>query len=244
MFIHNTQFFFAVALQKPRLPQRKQAPRKRRPVKKESLIDEKSDWNGTMFPFRGTAALYEEEHSDSNNSYDDDEWESSPRSVNDNNIKLNNALGALMSAYNSSDDSEVEALVPENDSDDEPPVEEKIVKEASVEEGTTENTSRLDENVIVNGCKPAPVKSTTRKRKRKHLSTKRKKMKKRNVVNVKPNENKDNVHRPTYRKRSVTLLEKLLESEIRHERNVLLQCVRYVVRNNFFLDTDSSRTKN
>lgn len=31
-----------------------------------------------------------------------------------------------------------------------------------------------------------------------------------------------------------TLLEKLLQKDIRHERNVLLQCVRYVVANNFF----------
>lgn len=31
-----------------------------------------------------------------------------------------------------------------------------------------------------------------------------------------------------------TMLEKLLQKEIRHERNVLLQCVRYVVQNNFF----------
>lgn len=31
-----------------------------------------------------------------------------------------------------------------------------------------------------------------------------------------------------------TMLEKLLQKEIRHERNVLLQCVRYVVKNKFF----------
>lgn len=31
-----------------------------------------------------------------------------------------------------------------------------------------------------------------------------------------------------------TLLEKLLQKDIRHERNVLLQCVRYVVENQFF----------
>lgn len=31
-----------------------------------------------------------------------------------------------------------------------------------------------------------------------------------------------------------SLLEKLLQKDIRHERNVLLQCVRYVVKNNFF----------
>lgn len=31
-----------------------------------------------------------------------------------------------------------------------------------------------------------------------------------------------------------TMLEKLLQKEVRHERNVLLQCVRHVVENNFF----------
>lgn len=31
-----------------------------------------------------------------------------------------------------------------------------------------------------------------------------------------------------------TMLEKLLQKDIRHERNVLLQCVRHVVQNNFF----------
>lgn len=38
----------------------------------------------------------------------------------------------------------------------------------------------------------------------------------------------------TPQKRRPTLLEMLLAPDIRHERNVLLQCVRYVVRNNFF----------
>lgn len=38
-----------------------------------------------------------------------------------------------------------------------------------------------------------------------------------------------NVHR-----RPPTLLQKLLETEIRHERNLILQCVRHVVQNNFF----------
>jgi len=36
------------------------------------------------------------------------------------------------------------------------------------------------------------------------------------------------------RNRPPTLLQKLLEPEIRHERNVLLQCVHYVVQKNFF----------
>jgi len=35
-------------------------------------------------------------------------------------------------------------------------------------------------------------------------------------------------------RRHTSLLEKLLSKEIRHERNVIMQCVRYVVRNKFF----------
>ncbi|RZF39031.1 hypothetical protein LSTR_LSTR008621 [Laodelphax striatellus] len=37
----------------------------------------------------------------------------------------------------------------------------------------------------------------------------------------------------TQSRRRLTLLERLLGPEIRHERNVILQCVRYVVENNF-----------
>ncbi|KAL1021700.1 hypothetical protein UPYG_G00016790 [Umbra pygmaea] len=42
----------------------------------------------------------------------------------------------------------------------------------------------------------------------------------------------NNSHTPQQRR--ATLLEMLLAPDIRHERNVLLQCVRYIVRNNFF----------
>lgn len=41
-------------------------------------------------------------------------------------------------------------------------------------------------------------------------------------------------YRKTRLRKQNTLLEKLLEPDIRHERNVLLQCVRYVCENNFF----------
>ena len=39
------------------------------------------------------------------------------------------------------------------------------------------------------------------------------------------------------RLRHPTLLERLLLSEIKNERNTILQCVRYVCKNNFFLDS-------
>ncbi|XP_067349405.1 nuclear fragile X mental retardation-interacting protein 1 isoform X1 [Channa argus] len=41
-------------------------------------------------------------------------------------------------------------------------------------------------------------------------------------------------HQDTPQKHRATLLEMLLAPDIRHERNILLQCVRYIVRNNFF----------
>lgn len=37
-----------------------------------------------------------------------------------------------------------------------------------------------------------------------------------------------------YKERPSTLLEKLLEKDIRHERNIILQCVNYIVKNDFF----------
>lgn len=46
---------------------------------------------------------------------------------------------------------------------------------------------------------------------------------------------------PHISKRRLTLLEKLLANEIRHERNVLLQCVHYVVKNRFFEQVQDRR---
>ncbi|EDW79022.2 uncharacterized protein Dwil_GK10761 [Drosophila willistoni] len=45
--------------------------------------------------------------------------------------------------------------------------------------------------------------------------------------------------------RHTTMLSKLLESDIRHERNILLQCVRYVCENDFFgIGSQSSNNNN
>ena len=45
------------------------------------------------------------------------------------------------------------------------------------------------------------------------------------------------------RLRHPTLLERLLLSEIKNERNTILQCVRYVCKNNFFLDNKEAGEK-
>lgn len=41
-------------------------------------------------------------------------------------------------------------------------------------------------------------------------------------------------HSKVFKRDRPTLLEKLLAKEIRHERNVILQCIHYIVKNNFF----------
>ncbi|CAJ0956851.1 unnamed protein product [Ranitomeya imitator] len=48
------------------------------------------------------------------------------------------------------------------------------------------------------------------------------------------NKGRNNTKRPVNTKRRNTLLEMLLARDIRHERNVILQCVRYIVQNRFF----------
>lgn len=200
--------------------------------KQVSLIDEKVDWNGSMFPFRGTAVLYEEDDSNSNCMYeidDDDDWMANNSGTVSHTVKLNNSLGSLMSAYNSSDDSENEALVDDKKSkdnvhavlsDDEPPVEVKIIKQPTRTEHLNENLSKTD---------VTSFKGKRKRTKRQHTSSKKLKTRKVNYSNKSFSANR-------FKKRNVTLLEKLLNSEIQHERNVLLQCVKYVVQNNYFLE--------
>ncbi|XP_073519961.1 FMR1-interacting protein NUFIP1 [Phyllobates terribilis] len=51
------------------------------------------------------------------------------------------------------------------------------------------------------------------------------------------NKGRNNRKRPVTTKSRNTLLEMLLARDIRHERNVVLQCVRYIVQNGFFEGT-------
>ncbi|PNF35011.1 hypothetical protein B7P43_G12137 [Cryptotermes secundus] len=76
----------------------------------------------------------------------------------------------------------------------------------------------------------------TRRRRRHHKHSSCKK------VNSPATEKRDNMNNERnsinkllhVRQRKLTLLEKLLSREIRHERNMVLQCVRYAIQNNFF----------
>ncbi|GJQ70081.1 putative metal ion binding protein [Trypoxylus dichotomus] len=78
--------------------------------KKNSLINEQSDWNGAMFPFKGTDDIYKTNKMLDAVTFEDTEWEQEgnmkPK------ININNALGALISAYSiPSDDSDCEKSV-------------------------------------------------------------------------------------------------------------------------------------
>lgn len=231
-------FFLNKIITVSKVTQQRRPPRKRRvinanahrkPVKKESLIVENCDWNGSMPPFRGTKELFEETV-DRLSDYEDEEWTADVCSKVE--VPLNNALGALMGAYLS--DSEAEDATPQtgqiiiSDNDAEAPIEKKIDKHPVAFPGdaiktTTTNPKENADKVVKN-----------RKRRAVMGGKKRRKVAKvdKNEQSVTINE----LSRLKFVKRRATLLEKLLDSEIRHERNILLQCVQYVVSNNFFRD--------
>ncbi|XP_067007836.2 FMR1-interacting protein NUFIP1 isoform X2 [Anabrus simplex] len=117
----------------------------------------------------------------------------------------------------------------EPQSDDEAPEEAPIVHKDKGEDDQLVHPDQQDQpqvnHIDQNG---------SRKRKRHH----------RNKLSAQPENNaisktknvamkKPTVQYPL-RKRKRTLLEKLLNKEIQHERNVILQCVRFVVQKNFF----------
>nr|CAI5862080.1 unnamed protein product [Callosobruchus analis] len=222
---------------------RKHHRSKKRTEKEVCRFDEKHDWNGTMFPFRGTSSLEAAPGSDKSE-YEDEEWESTrPGGAI---VKLNNALSGLMGAYASdsaSDDeackmgiannrvvrvaevkpkiSQETATFQANQSDDEPPDEIK--------------TQKIADCTISNRPTPYKQKVVLKKmRKRKRVPTKQKRSKPLNRECSVAGNSKRREFPYRFTKRKVTLLEKLLQSEVRHERNVVLQCVRYVVSNNFF----------
>lgn len=221
------------------------------------MINEKCDWNGTMFPFKGTKDLQEEKDKEESNhsDFDDEEWSASNSKCT---IKLNNALGALMGAYMSGSDSEEEKTVKQPltnnllgtieqittkpgiecerkqqlqqqhqiSDDDSPPTEVKIVKEQSLIKRGDDKSKNIIEN-----------NSLKLKRKRPHFKQKNKNKKNNNFSEqMSINRSGGSGGFPyKFKRRKVSLLEKLLENEIRHERNVILQCVRYAVSNNFFI---------
>lgn len=231
-------------------------PKRKKPLQKPhntSLINEKIDWNGTMFPFRGTSELQQSEREETKESdYDDEEWTAPSTS---NPVKLNNALGALMGAYMS--ESECDEEVPEEVSVVKNVTEEPVSKinnsECSKCITNEDNEPPLEIKIVKEPVSPVPVVEPVKQNELKETQNKTNRVTRRKVLRrrmgnkvVKTNINRTKVPGSgsrnsdnfpyKFKKREVTLLEKLLENEIIRERNIILQCVRYVISNNFFDD--------
>ncbi|XP_005409135.1 PREDICTED: nuclear fragile X mental retardation-interacting protein 1 [Chinchilla lanigera] len=140
------------------------------------------------------------------------------------------ALCSLMSSYGSLSGSESE------------PEETPIKTEADI---LAENQVVLAENQINSTAPKSPrqdVKAAVRNFSRAKCENQQKGFKKTNPKRKKDFHSYQTLFEP--RTHHPYLLEMLLAPDIRHERNVILQCVRYIIRKDFFgLDTNSSKTK-
>lgn len=116
----------------------------------------------------------------------------------------------------------------ENESDDDAPEEQPIQRQI--------NDSQQKKPDEVSG--PTEIQKPQQKKKNDAKTLNEKIPKKRSILDMTRKIRNQN-----------TLLEKLLQKDIRHERNTLLQCVRYVVENNFFgigqkTDDENNRIQN
>ncbi|XP_037811331.1 nuclear fragile X mental retardation-interacting protein 1 [Lucilia sericata] len=143
-------------------------------------------------------------------------------------------------AYNSNDISEDKTDTPNNRN---MPINEKKLTEDVNENATPKDNSSdeaPEETPIQRSIPDYPVKSLSNPNKTSIEETveKRNNQTEKSPSISKPKQAVKRKSGLDYRKARLrkqnTMLEKLLEADIRHERNVLLQCVRYVCENNFF----------
>lgn len=137
---------------------------------------------------------------------DDEEWEEEKKI--DGKMVLGGALGSLMGAYSDSEDEvAAEPNIKANNKD----------FLASAEQ--ISEPKKITENLVNQSPKEENSRARTKRRPRTHSKKSKK------PINIQ--------RRPRRRK---PLLERLLQADIIHERNIILQCVRYIVENNFFDD--------
>nr|BAN20705.1 unkown protein [Riptortus pedestris] len=176
--------------------------------------------------FLSTASLNEDLLKDSNDEvmedcekhFSDEEWTRDEAVKKETTAPVSKILMDLSASYAS--ESEDEDLCKKNDnqessitnsveSDNEAPPEEKILRESD-----NLPNIHLDKRIKIEPkCKQATF----------------------NVTKKPLNNNQINSDwKPHMKKRPLTLLEKLLAKEIRQERNHILQCIRYIIGQNFF----------
>ncbi|XP_076034331.1 nuclear FMR1 interacting protein 1 isoform X2 [Oratosquilla oratoria] len=184
--------------------------------------------------------LSEEVIEDGLNISDEEEWQSEqakencePTPSESTKIVLSNALGSLIGAYDS-DSEEEESMESHNI---QPTVDAKeVVKQSTVapspctqkETGEEVKSNETSHNLRENKGRHPRRRHGRRKRPAKDNESE-------NADGGVTNDSRPRPKQPRFpRKRKATLLEKLLESDIRHERNVILQCIRYIINNKFF----------
>lgn len=176
------------------------------------------------------------EAEESNNELFDDDYDATmevPKETPNKEPVLCGALTSLMCEYGSTDeeteekdDKEVNKLVPDqkevhslNESKikpvEDPP---KVEKNESDDEDAPEEVKIEKTNVQHDGTQ-----EITTKNKEKPV-----------VKSVIPPKNIERPNYKTKRKVPSTLLQKLLHNEIRQERNIVLQCIRYIKKHNYF----------
>ncbi|CAH1396941.1 unnamed protein product [Nezara viridula] len=176
--------------------------------------------------FLSTAFLpddIEDAKNDEDCNISDEEWISDNKGIVES-APISNILMNLSSTYASDDEIDSQQIVSDKkgsdqvntlegrigESDDEPPEEEKIIRQSDMD---SNNETNLEDK-----------KFTER-------FSKRKKVYPKHQLKPKP---KVMEWQPSLRKRPLTLLEKLLNKEIKQERNFILQCVRFIINENYF----------
>ncbi|XP_054283975.1 FMR1-interacting protein NUFIP1-like [Macrosteles quadrilineatus] len=124
-----------------------------------------------------------------------------------------------------------DVIKPEKDDSDSGPEETGIIKSEEITQEKDNPESGPEETVIhredtTNA--PIPKLNTQTDRPQEDKTVKSKNEAVKTITRPKP------PVRPPMKRIQLSLLEKLLQNEIRHERTAILQCVRYVVNNNFF----------
>ncbi|XP_017881624.1 nuclear fragile X mental retardation-interacting protein 1-like [Ceratina calcarata] len=192
-----------------------------RNIKESSAIVEQKETYRGLQAFPGTLILKQEEEELKNNGEDSErninyisDEEEMPAALPRFTVSTCSAVNLVANYGNTSEESEPEEVpikkIKSNNN--------TIIKEDyKIEEGVAESS----DNRTHESCNSSPKNST------------RKFVKSKQSIN---RNMKHKVQKPTEKKQPYTshLLEKLLSGSIQHERNLICQCVKYIVDNNFF----------
>lgn len=245
------------------------------PVIKVDLLDSDDETRDGLQAFKGTKCFYEElgevsyfgsksvkvdeddlaKQEENIVISDDEDWqgEDNEAEAAKGPLVLGGALGSLMGAYSDSEDESADEAGTSQEKDT-PQSVQKIDDDASSKDKTNTSSEvaanqNKSEDVVRNQAMlvdvakqetiNAGVKQDTEQNKESTSRVRNRRTQRKKVLKGPPKPRR----MPRRRK---TLLEKLLQADIIHERNIILQCVRFVLQNDFFdgINNVSSKKKN